>query len=172
LHRPGQLKPTSPLQKQNFLSPFSVKQSQAPLSFLPPEGNNTGRKTIRISCVAAVGTNSESKRYLPREKGNSPLTGERGERKDPWKAPGPECGRVFKPHARFSRFMGRLAKIFDPNLRIYSLLEDEPGLRYRKNIAIEELSLSRCAYYESRIARSAGGVPEGQRQQCGSRCRR
>ena len=34
LHRPGQLKPTSPLQKQNFLSPFSVKQSQAP--FLLP----------------------------------------------------------------------------------------------------------------------------------------
>jgi hypothetical protein len=30
------------------------------------------------------------------------------------------------------------------HLRIYSLndLEDEPGLRYRKNIAIEELSLS------------------------------
>ena len=45
------------------------------------------------------------------------------------------------------------AKIFDPNLRIYSLLEDEPRLRYRKNIAIEELSLSCFAYYESRIAR-------------------
>lgn len=45
-------------------------------------------------------------------------------------APGPKCGRVFKPHARFSRFMGRLAKIFDPNLRVYSLLEDEPRLRY------------------------------------------
>ena len=100
--------------------------------------------------MAAVGTNSESKRYLPREKGNSPLTGERGEIKDQLKAPGPECGRVFKPHARFSRFM---AKIFDPNLRIYSLLEDEPRLRYRKNIAIEELSLSSFAYYESRIAR-------------------
>jgi len=27
--------------------------------------------------------------------------------------------------------MGRLAKIFDPNLRIYFLLEDEPRLRYR-----------------------------------------
>ncbi|KAK4834852.1 hypothetical protein QYF36_001391 [Acer negundo] len=27
-------------------------------------GNNTGRKTIRISRVATVGTNSESKRYL------------------------------------------------------------------------------------------------------------
>jgi hypothetical protein len=36
--------------------------------------------------------------------------------------------------------MGRLTKIFDPNLRIYSLLEDEPRLRYRKNIAIEAAS--------------------------------
>ena len=42
---------------------------------------------------------------------------------------------------------GCLAKIFDPNLRIYSLLEDEPRLRYRKNIAIEELWLSCFAYY-------------------------
>uniref|UniRef100_A0A6N2KGN8 Ribosomal protein S3 n=1 Tax=Salix viminalis TaxID=40686 RepID=A0A6N2KGN8_SALVM len=48
-------------------------------------------------------------------------------------APGPECGRVFKPHARFSRFMGRLAKIFDPNLRIY---EDEPRLRYRPSLLL------------------------------------
>jgi hypothetical protein len=51
-------------------------------------------------------------------------------------APGPECGRVFKPHARFSRFMGRLAKIFDPNLRIYFLLEDEPRLRYRPSLLL------------------------------------
>lgn len=49
---------------------------------------------------------------------------------------GPECGRVFKPHARFSRFMGRLAKIFDPNLRIHSLLEDEPRLRYRPSLLL------------------------------------
>ncbi|KAB1206036.1 hypothetical protein CJ030_MR7G009271 [Morella rubra] len=116
-------------------------------------GNNTGRKTIRISCVAAVGTNSESKRYLPREKGNSTLTGERGERKHQWKSPGLECGRVFKPHDRFSRFMGRLIKIFNPNLRIYSHLEDELHLCYRKNIAIKELSFNCFAYYESRIAR-------------------
>jgi hypothetical protein len=122
--------------------------------------------------VAAVGTNSESKRYPPREKGNSPLTGERGERKDQWRAPGPECGRVFKPHARFSRFMGRFAKIFDPNLRIYSLLEDEPGLRYRKNIAIEELSLSRCAYYESRIARRGHAARASVSGKRGRRARR
>ena len=64
----------------------------------------------------------------------------------------PFCGLLLKPSSADLR-LGRLAKIFDPNLRIYSLLEDEPGLRYRKNIAIEELSLSRCAYYESRIAR-------------------
>lgn len=66
--------------------------------FLPPAGNNTGRKTIRISRVAAVGTNSESKRYLPREKGNS-LVKEEIE----FPAPGPECGRANAPHARFSR---------------------------------------------------------------------
>ena len=35
----------------------------------------------------------------------------------------------------------------EPSLRIYSLLEDEPRLRYRKNIAIEELWLSCFAYY-------------------------
>ncbi|KAK8510320.1 hypothetical protein V6N12_073391 [Hibiscus sabdariffa] len=33
-------------------------------TFLPPAGNNTGRKTIRISRVADVGTNSESKRVF------------------------------------------------------------------------------------------------------------
>jgi hypothetical protein len=32
--------------------------------------------------------------------------------------------------------MGRLAKIFDPNLRIYSLLEDEPRLRYRPSLLL------------------------------------
>ena len=37
--------------------------------------------------MATVGKNSESKRYLPRKKGNSPLTGERGERKDQLKSP-------------------------------------------------------------------------------------
>ena len=31
---------------------------------------------------------------------------------------------------------GRLAKIFDPNLRIYSLLEDEPRLRYRPSLLL------------------------------------
>ncbi|GKV53050.1 hypothetical protein SLEP1_g59599 [Rubroshorea leprosula] len=41
-------------------------------------------------------------------------TGKREERKDQLKAPGPKCGRVFKPHALFSRFMGRLALIFSP----------------------------------------------------------
>lgn len=107
------------------------------LSFLPPAGNNTGRKTIRISRVAAVGTNSESTRYPPKEKGNSPLTGKREERKDQLRAPGPECGRVFKPRARFSRFMGRLAKIFDPNLRIYSLLLLKVALlRYRPSLLL------------------------------------
>ena len=47
------------------------------------------------------------------------------------------CGLLLKPSSADLR-LGRLAKIFDPNLRIYSLLEDEPRLRYRKNIAIEE----------------------------------
>ena len=51
----------------------------------------------------------------------------------------------YSRHAMVPR--GCLAKIFDPNLRIYSLLEDEPRLRYRKNIAIEELWLSCFAYY-------------------------
>lgn len=32
--------------------------------------------------------------------------------------------------------MGRLAKIFDPNLRIHSLLEDEPRLRYRPSLLL------------------------------------
>jgi hypothetical protein len=72
----------------------------------------------------------------PRGTQNSPLTGKREERKDQLKAPGPECGRVFKPRARFSRFMGRLAKIFDPNLRVYSLLKDEPRLRYRPSLLL------------------------------------
>lgn len=54
-------------------------------------------KTIRISRVAAVGTNSESKRYPPRKKGNSPLTGERGERKDQLKAPGTHASEAQKP---------------------------------------------------------------------------
>ena len=68
--------------------------------------------------------------------------------------------------------MGRFAKIFDPNLRIYSLLEDEPGLRYRKNIAIEELSLSRCAYYESRIARRGHAARASVSGKRGRRARR
>jgi hypothetical protein len=59
--------------------------------------------------------------------------------------------------------MGRLAKIFDPNLRIYSLLEDELGLRYRKNIAIEKLSLSCYVYYESHIVQSEGGMLQERR---------
>ena len=103
-------------------------------TFLPPAGNNTGRKTIRISRVAAVGTNSESKRYLKKKETHHSLV---KEEKRQLKAPGPECGRVFKPHARFSRFMGRLAKIFDLNLRIDFLCQSQPRLRYRKNIAIE-----------------------------------
>lgn len=51
--------------------------------------------------------------------------------------------------------MDRLAKIFDPNLRIYSLLdlEDEPRLLYRKSD--RRAIAHRCfAYYESPIART------------------
>ena len=58
------------------------------------------------------------------------------------------------------------------NLRIYSLLEDEPGLRYCKNIAIEELSLSRCAYYESRIARRGHAARASVSGKRGRRARR
>jgi hypothetical protein len=32
--------------------------------------------------------------------------------------------------------MGRLAKIFDPNLSIYFLLEDEPRLCYRPSLLL------------------------------------
>ena len=55
--------------------------------------------------------------------------------KGPIEGPG-AGGSVVKPHARFSRLMGRLAKIFDLNLRIYSLLEDEPRLRYRPSLLL------------------------------------
>lgn len=78
--------------------------------------------------MAAVGTNSESKRYLPRKKkGNSPLTGERGERKvgenqtptldsrDSWAVSGRSSIRTFASHL---------------------LLEDEPRLRYRPSLPL------------------------------------
>lgn len=55
------------------------------LSFLPPAGNNTGRKTIRISRVAAVGTNSESKRYLKKKETHHSLV---KEEKRPIEGPG------------------------------------------------------------------------------------
>lgn len=61
-----------PLRRRNLAArpEFDLLRSwkEALLSFLPPAGNNTGRKTIRISRMAAVGTKSESKRYLPRKK--------------------------------------------------------------------------------------------------------
>ena len=66
----------------------------------------------------------------------------------------PFCGLLLKPSSADLR-LGRLAKIFDPNLRIYSLLEDEPRLRYRKNIAIEESYRSAA----SRITKAV--LPEG-----------
>ena len=66
----------------------------------------------------------------------------------------PFCGQLLKPSSADLR-LGRLAKIFDPNLRIYSLLEDEPRLRYRKNIAIEESYRSAA----SRITKAV--LPEG-----------
>jgi len=76
--------------------------------------------------VAAVGTNSESKRYLKKKETHQK------EEKRQLKAPGPECGRVFKPHALISRFMGRLAKREDLNLRIDFLSQSQPRLPYRK----------------------------------------
>ena len=66
----------------------------------------------------------------------------------------PFSGLLLKPSSADLRETAQ-AKIFDPNLRIYSLLEDEPRLRYRKNIAIEESYRSAASRitHESRIAR-------------------
>lgn len=66
----------------------------------------------------------------------------------------PFSGLLLKPSSADLRETAQV-KIFDPNLRIYSLLEDEPRLRYRKNIAIEESYRSAASRitYESRIVR-------------------
>ena len=66
----------------------------------------------------------------------------------------PFSGLLLKPSSADLRETAQ-AKIFDPNLRIYSLLEDELRLRYRKNIAIEESYRSAASRitHESRIAR-------------------
>ena len=118
---------------------------EALLSFLPPAGNNTGRKTIRISRMAAVGTKSESKRYLPRKKkGNSPLTGERGERKDQLKSPVTNHG----PWMRLDTFFSCSQRHLLSDIR-FEALDEIKGLKHffitkrdlkKKSLLIRKLS--------------------------------
>ena len=71
--------------------------------------------------------------YLKKKETHHSLVKEE-KRKDNFRPRDRECGRVFKPHPRFLRFIGRLAKIFDLNLRIDFLLEYQPRLRYQVKI--------------------------------------